>query len=83
VQLLGVDHAVEATRIVGHLLEVFHAVELPLAGLLDHVPRHALLAVVLGGHRADDLLGELVAVRLPFELFVSQAEIHEMPPNSG
>ncbi len=51
--------------------------------LADHVPGHALLAVVLGGHRADDLLSELVAVRLPLELVVSQAEIHEMPPNFG
>ena len=52
------------------------------ASLID-VPRHALLAVVLGGDRADDLLREPAAVRLPLELLVSQAEIHGTPPKFG
>ena len=76
VQLLRVDHAEQPAGVGGHPLEVLHTVELPLARFLEHVPRHALLAVVLGGHGPDDLLGELVAVGLPFKLFVSQAEIH-------
>ena len=49
VQLLGVDHAEQAVGVGAHLLDVLEAVQVPLAGGLDGLPGHGLLAVVLGG----------------------------------
>ncbi|HEX3317584.1 MAG TPA: hypothetical protein VHR88_06170 [Solirubrobacteraceae bacterium] len=51
-------------------------VQPPGAGLADDVPRDLLGAVELGGGRADDLLGEPVAVTLELEGVVAQAEVH-------
>ena len=76
VQLLGVDDAEQAVGVLAHACDVVEPVELPLAGRLDDVPRHALLAVVLGGDRPDDLLGEPAAVALELELFVGEPEVH-------
>jgi hypothetical protein len=51
-------------------------VQAPLAGGLDHVPRHGLVAVVLSRDRPDDLFGESAAGPLELELFFVEPEIH-------
>ena len=76
VELLGVDHGQQAVGVAAHAHEVVDAVEAPLAGGLDGLPRHALLAVVLVGHRPDHLGGEPAAVPLKLQLFVFEPEIH-------
>ena len=52
------------------------AVQAPGARLADDLPRHLLRAVVLGGGRTDDLLGEPVAVRWYSRCLVAEAEVH-------
>jgi hypothetical protein len=76
VELLGVDAAEQAVRIGAHLLDRLEAVEVPLAGGPDGLPRHALLAVVLRRDRPDHLAREAAAVGLELELFVVEPEIH-------
>jgi hypothetical protein len=50
--------------------------EAPLAGRLDGLPRHALLAVVLRRDRPHYLAREAATVGLVLELFVVEPEIH-------
>ena len=58
VHLLGVDARHDPVGILAHLLDRLEAVEPPLAGGLDGLPRHALVAVVLRSDRPDDLARE-------------------------
>jgi hypothetical protein len=51
-------------------------VEVPFAGGLDGLPRHALIAIVLRGDRPDDLRREPSHGPLKLELFVVEPEIH-------
>src|SRR6185503_18590806 len=76
VQLLRVDDRAQALAVGGHALDVVEAVQAPGARLADDLPRHLLRAVVVGGGRADDLLGEPVAVPLVREGLVAEAEVH-------
>ena len=64
--------------------EVVQPVESPLAGGLDGLPGHALLAVVLVGDRPDDLAREPAAGLLELELLLVELEIHRRaPPGTG
>jgi hypothetical protein len=76
VELLGVDHHLQAVAVAGRLLNEVQAVQLPLARRLDRLPRHGLVAVVLGRDRPDHLARELAAVGLKVALLVGQVEIH-------
>ena len=67
-------------RVLAQPLDRLEPVEVPLAGGLDDLPRHALLAVVQGSGRPDHLACEAAAVRLELELFVVELEIHLGPP---
>ena len=51
--------------------------KVPLTGLADDLPRHRLLAVVLGRDRADHLGGKAVATVLKLELLVRQSKVHD------
>jgi hypothetical protein len=76
VHLLGVDARQEAVRVLAQPLDHVEPVEVPLAGRLDGLPRHALVAVVLRGDRPDDLGSEPAHRALELELFVVEPEIH-------
>jgi hypothetical protein len=71
VKLLGVDAAEQAVRVGAEALDVVDPVQAPLPCGPDRLPRHALVAVVLGGDRPDHLAREAPAVRLVLELFVA------------
>ena len=79
-ELLGVETAVQALRIAAQELDVVDAVQPPLASRPDDFPRHALVAVVLFGHGADNLAGEPAALVPVLELVVVELEIHGAPP---
>ena len=76
VELLGGDHAELPVGVAAHALHVIEAVEAPPARLLDHLPRSALVPVVLGRRRTNHLAGELAAAVLELTLLISQSEIH-------
>ena len=76
VQLLGVDHRHLAVGVGSHALQVLDALQAPIAGLLDDLPRNAFVTVVLGRCGPHDLLCEATAVRLEFQLLLIQCEVH-------
>ena len=62
--------------VLAHLLDRLEAVEAPLAGGLDGLPRHALVAVVLRGDRPDHLAREPAGLLPELPLVVVELEIH-------
>jgi hypothetical protein len=80
VHLLRVYAREDAVGVLAELLDRLEAVEPPLAGGLDGLPRDALVRVVLGGDRADDLNGEATDLLLELALFVVELEIHVLRP---
>src|SRR5436305_1302099 len=74
VELLRIDHPEETLRVRPHLLDVVETAQVPLASFPDDLPRHALLAIVLGRHGSDHLFRERAAVLLPLLLHVRSEE---------
>ena len=66
----------DPVRVLAHLLDGLEAVEAPLAGGLDGLPRHALVAVVLRRDRPDHLAREAARLVPELALFVVELEIH-------
>src|SRR5690349_6827851 len=78
-QLLGVDDGELAVAITRDLLQVVDAMEARLAGLLDDLPRNALLLVVHAGRGPHDLGRKSPAVALELLLLLVEREIHPGP----
>ena len=78
VELLRVDHRELAIGIVAQPLEVVDAVQAPLPGGLDYLPRRRFLGVVLRCHRTDHLGPEAATQGLELPLLLAQPEIHRI-----
>jgi hypothetical protein len=78
--LLCVDARQDPVRVLAHPLDRLEAMETPLAGRLDGLPRHALVTIVLRRDRPDDLACEAAGLLLKLALVVVELEIHVVPP---
>src|SRR5215210_6227158 len=78
-ELLRVDHGLQAVRVLAHPLDVLDAVKPPGASLANHLPRRALVRVVLERRRADHLAREPAAVVTELLLLAIQCEVHAAP----